>query len=66
MQAAISGVSYLLRNGRRIQTSVVLSPDLIYAYRQRNGLVVYALLSSQTEQLLMQLTKRQQQMQQQQ
>ena len=57
MQAAISGVSYLLRNGRLIQTSVVLSPDLVYAYRQRNGLVVYALFSSQTEQLLMQLIK---------
>ena len=57
MQAAISGVCYLLRNGRRIQASVVLSPDLVYAYRQRNGLVIYALLSSQAEQLLMQLIK---------
>ena len=53
MQTATSGVSYLLRNGRRIQTSVMLSPDLVYAYRQRNGLVIYALLSSQAEQLLM-------------
>ena len=57
MQAAISDVSYLLRNGRRIQTSVVLSPDLVYAYRQRNGLVIYVLLTSQAELLLMQLIK---------
>lgn len=55
MTTSIGAWRYLLRNGRFFTASVQLAQKHLLQYVTREGAVVFALLSSATERLLLQL-----------
>ena len=55
MNTTIGAWRYLLRNGRFITASIQLAQKHLFRYVSKEGVVVFALLSSAAERLLLQL-----------
>lgn len=54
MTAALGTWRYLLRNGRFIAAAIRLNPDHVLPHVTKDGTVIFALLSANAEQLLLQ------------